>query len=369
MKKIDAITPIEGADRIETAHIGGWTCVVGKGEFSVGELVIYVEPDAFLPTSDSRWAQYAERGEKTMTIGDTPTLGHVLRTIRLRGQYSQGLVLKPRDVLPESIPEHAYQEMYENKARLDGLLNICEYHPDENSLAAGFIGKYDPFVAPRTDAERIQNISQETFDIIKKTSYFTSVKVDGTSITLVNDSRYGRIRAFSHNNEFSLEDGRGKLVIDTARKQGLLKFLEECPDTALQAELCGPKIGGNTLKLKDYRLFVFSIYDMAEREYVDPLYIDGYDSADAVFKSCVPYADDEHGQHFLDGFDSPQDLINWTTSLRDMVMKGCLDEGIVVHVMDCSMLSYDERLKLEIDLGQTMQMKSVSAAFLAKKKG
>ena len=46
---IDAITPIEGYDRVELAHVGGWTIVVGKGEFSPGDPAIYFEIDSRLP--------------------------------------------------------------------------------------------------------------------------------------------------------------------------------------------------------------------------------------------------------------------------------------------------------------------------------
>ena len=52
IRTIDAITPIEGADRIECAHIGGWTSVVGKGEFQVGQPVLYFEVDSMLPLED-----------------------------------------------------------------------------------------------------------------------------------------------------------------------------------------------------------------------------------------------------------------------------------------------------------------------------
>jgi len=367
MRMIDAITPIDGADRIECAHIGGWTCVVSKGDFEPGDLCVYYEVDSFLPTSDPRYAQFAERGEKVMTINGSPTRGHVLRTIKLRGQISQGLLMRPQDVLPESVPEYAYQLMYERRARLDGICGVREYHPDQNSLAAGFIGKYDPYVAPRTGCERVQNIDQDMFDLIKRCGYFTSVKVDGTSITLVNDSRHDRIRAFSHNNEFSLDEGQGKLVMETAKRQGLLKFLEDFPDTAIQCELCGPKIGGNTLRLKDYRLFVFSVYDMAERQYLTPYQLDGHESVDAICKSCVPYVGDFYGCDFLDQFDTPQDLIEWTNSLRGSVTKNALDEGVVVHVIDTGDLSKDEKTTLRNVLGEQMQMKSVSAAFLLKK--
>ena len=46
---IDDITPIEGYDRVELAHVGGWTVVVGKGEFKAGDPAIYFEIDSKLP--------------------------------------------------------------------------------------------------------------------------------------------------------------------------------------------------------------------------------------------------------------------------------------------------------------------------------
>ena len=46
---IDDITPIQGYDRVELAHVGGWTVVVGKGEFIKGDPAIYFEIDSKLP--------------------------------------------------------------------------------------------------------------------------------------------------------------------------------------------------------------------------------------------------------------------------------------------------------------------------------
>ena len=46
---VDAITPIEGYDRVELAHVGGWTIVVGKNEFHAGDPAIYFEIDSKLP--------------------------------------------------------------------------------------------------------------------------------------------------------------------------------------------------------------------------------------------------------------------------------------------------------------------------------
>lgn len=46
---VDAVTPIEGYDRVELAHVGGWTIVVGKDEFYAGDPAIYFEIDSKLP--------------------------------------------------------------------------------------------------------------------------------------------------------------------------------------------------------------------------------------------------------------------------------------------------------------------------------
>lgn len=46
---VDDVTPINGYDRVELAHVGGWTIVVGKGEFKKGDPAIYFEIDSKLP--------------------------------------------------------------------------------------------------------------------------------------------------------------------------------------------------------------------------------------------------------------------------------------------------------------------------------
>ena len=46
---IESLTPIEGADKIETAIVLGWSCVVKRGEFKVGQPIVYVEVDSVMP--------------------------------------------------------------------------------------------------------------------------------------------------------------------------------------------------------------------------------------------------------------------------------------------------------------------------------
>ena len=76
---IESLLPIEGADKIEVAKVLGWECVVKKGEFKVGEKVIYVEVDSVMP----ELPEYDFLKDRKYRV----------RTIKLRGQVSMGLVL------------------------------------------------------------------------------------------------------------------------------------------------------------------------------------------------------------------------------------------------------------------------------------
>lgn len=80
---INEIRPIEGADNIELAVVGGWTCIVKKNEHKVGETVVCATTDAVIPF---------ELSEK---LGVTNYLrnGGRVRTVKLRGVYSECLII------------------------------------------------------------------------------------------------------------------------------------------------------------------------------------------------------------------------------------------------------------------------------------
>ena len=368
VRRIDAITPIDGADRIETLHIGGWTVVAGKGDFEPGDLCVYFEVDTFLPSNDSRYAQFAERGEKEMIVNGAAVKGHVLRTVRLRGQYSQGLAMRPQDVLPSDIPEHAYEQMCERRANISGLCGVREYEPirgvDQGSM--GILRRYDPWVAPRTDAERIQNVSEDTFAALKRTRHLVSIKVDGTSITMLNDPRYGKVRAFSHNNEIACDSGFGEQVYKQAVEQGIVGYLDEHPGITLQMEACGPKINGNRLGLKAFRLFVFSAWDTGSCQYLDPynLYksVGGKAHYELDPNSMAPRLYMNIGE-----FETTTDLIDWADGLRGHVTDR-LDEGVVIHVLGRGSTTDEEWNRLQHALGAQMQVKCISRRYLLKAK-
>ena len=90
------ITPIDGADKIECIHVLGWQCVANKGQFSVGDLCVYMEVDSFLPVCDTFEFLRTSSYKNSENLGE----GFRLKTMKFKGQISQGLV-QPLSILPE----------------------------------------------------------------------------------------------------------------------------------------------------------------------------------------------------------------------------------------------------------------------------
>ena len=86
---VHGISPIEGADRIELAHVLGWQCVVKKGEIRVGDRGVYFEIDSFLPIRPEFEFLRPSCYKDSEILGP----GFRLKTQRFRGQISQGLLL------------------------------------------------------------------------------------------------------------------------------------------------------------------------------------------------------------------------------------------------------------------------------------
>lgn len=357
MQVVGKVSPIEGADRIERAKVGGWEVVIAKGSFHEGDYVVFYEPDTFMPVDDPRYAFLAERGNvKQMEVEGKPVTGHVLRTSRLRGVYSQGLALDPHEVIP-AVPEEHYADLFGNRVRLDKMVGVCEYDPGI-VMSADFLGPYDPAVAPQTDAERIQNVDDDVFQLMKDADYFVSVKVDGSSTTMVYDPRHSRIRTFSHRRELDPTRGIGLAVWQAAEDKGIQPWLTAHPGITLQMEMLGPKFNGNRLGLKGNALRLFSVWDMAECRYLDP-----YAFTIARGLHTRPCDID------LADYATTTDLIEKVDGLRGMTVKDRLDEGVVIHVVGQGDLSDGEYERLRDALGQTMQCKVISRAYLAKAKG
>lgn len=189
IRTIANIKPIPNADRIEVAQIDGWEVIISKSDnFSQGDKVVYIEIDSKMP--------------KTPEYDFLKSRRYVVKTIKLRGQVSQGLVL-PLAVLPSG--------NYKVGDDVTEILGVTKYDPEaeqENAIVAEN-KKQNPIIKylmrfkwfrklvikrttkdkfpdwiKKTDEERIQN-KPRLFEQLKadKTPLSVTEKVDGTSAT------------------------------------------------------------------------------------------------------------------------------------------------------------------------------------------
>lgn len=237
LQVIEALEPIEGADKIELLKMRGlgWQCVVQKGIHTVGDLVVYCEIDSFVDTSrpDFAWL------EKN-TITWEGHRGARIKSMRLRGQISQGIILplveyrtqieaggKMREIPPTRYASFTLESIanYENvmnrpsprwveKLTGDGYYLECTpmvdaqwaYPPPEEIIGldvtealgilkwekpipanlAGKVRGNFPSHTPKTDEERVQNM----WDAIVRRSemypeeiFEVTEKLEGSSMT------------------------------------------------------------------------------------------------------------------------------------------------------------------------------------------
>jgi RNA ligase (TIGR02306 family) len=258
IRKIDDIRPIDGADAIECAVVGGWNVVVKKGEFAVGDLAVYCEIDSWIPTE---LAPFLSKGKEPREYEGVR--GERLRTVKLRGQLSQGLLLNLDTALP-------FTNTFVEGDDVSEVLNIKKWEMQVPAQLAGQVKGNFPSLIPKTDAERIQNLTKEFKEWFHDGIEFeVTVKLDGSSMTVakIGDD----IHVCSRNLSLKLEQ-EGNSFVDTAKNLGLVESLNRLgKNLAIQGELCGPGIQKNQEELKQLEFFVFEIYDIDSGKYLDSL--------------------------------------------------------------------------------------------------
>lgn len=255
--KVDKIKSIPGADLIELAIIGGWQVVIRKGDFKPGDLGVYFEIDSFLPI-EKRY-EFLRQSSYKKIEGQVPgkrSEGYRLRTIKLRGQISQGLLLPCKD-----FPEMPYPHEGTDVTR---LLNIELYEPPVPANLKGIIkGKFPGFIH-KTEQERIQNLL-EYFDLYKDVPFECTEKLDGTSMT-----------AYFNNGEFGICSRNWELIEDDkslywkiARELKLEEALKKLNlNVAWQGEIIGEGIQKNPYRIKGQRFCLFDIWDINKKRYM-----------------------------------------------------------------------------------------------------
>ena len=252
---VDDVQPIAGADAIEAARVGGWAVVTKKDEFRPGDRAVYFEIDAFLPEGNAGWQFLVDKSARVVD----GRRGHVLRTVRLRGQVSQGLLLVPASLgLAEATPGEDVSER----------LGVSKYEaPVPAGLSGVAIGPFPSRVA-KTDQERIQNLAVELAEWQREpAAWEVSEKLEGASCTFAWLD--GALHVCSRNLDL-LETADNTLW----RTAHALEIAEKMArvfgprNIALQGEMIGHGVQGNIYARKAQEFHLYDVYDADRAAYL-----------------------------------------------------------------------------------------------------
>lgn len=297
---IDSITPIEGADNIELAHVGGWCVIIRKQEYKPGDMAIFCEIDSKLP--EKEWSEFLRPKKfkvKTYRLGKFKVI-------------SQGLLL-PMSILPEG--------NYEIHTDVTKTLGITYYVAEDNArkaktnpnakydnmcarnkklaqkrwwkwlmkrlwgrklLFAFFGSKKDnpkkfPEWIKKTDEDRIENCM---WMLDNKDPFVVTEKIDGTSTTFFIDytkskrkpefgvcSRNVRQVDMDQDTYFDCQNVYWEMCFQYEIEDALKSIAKEynVDRVVLQGETYGESVQGNPYKLKERKFAAFNLVFNGER--------------------------------------------------------------------------------------------------------
>ena len=273
VKTVSDIMPIEGKDRIVLAMIDGWSVIVKKGEFNIGDKCVYVEIDSVLP--DKPEFDFLRKNNFR------------IKTMKMAGVISQGICF-PLSILPEKA-----KGTYEVDEDVTDVIGIKQYErtmdkePVETTSAPK--KKYPQFlmrmawfrklVLPKkqskgfptfiskTDETRIQNMP---FILKDKREWIATEKVDGQSGTFCLVRHKSRIPFIKDKFEyivcsrnlrlFTKDNSSYWRVSDKYQIENALRnMIGEREWIALQGECIAPNVQGNKYKVTDADFYAFNL--------------------------------------------------------------------------------------------------------------
>ncbi len=376
---VDDVTPIEGYDRVELAHVGGWTIVVGKGEFKAGDPAIYFEIDSKLPEVKP-FIDMEFLAKKKFKI----------KTQKMCRSVSQGLLMSA-DAFGWKIVENCnaikdsdnYVHFSDTESRfLTKQLGVTYYVTEDNTRKANSIDKYKkmaqrngklfshqpfrwlmkrewgrkilftlfgrkkdkrsgwPQWVVKTDEERVQNMPWILND---KSPWIATEKIDGTSTTFTMKRGKGlhkdEFYICSRNVVFDKPDKTcfydtnvytemaEKYDIYNKMKDLLYNHFQDCEWITIQGETYGPGIQKRDYHAPGHAFMAFNFITSKEGRWGTERMVDLLQ--DHVNIPCVPVID----TNFILP-DTIEELLAYATA--ESVCDHDLREGIVFRSKDGS---------------------------------
>jgi RNA ligase (TIGR02306 family) len=226
------------ADSLEIAEVLGWQTVVKKGIHKEGDTVVFITIDTIVPRCE--WSEF-------LVDQKNPDKPIRLKNIKLRGEYSSGLV----------IPMIEFPLQFESLDVGDDvteILGIQKYIKEiPANLSGETLGDFPTSIISKTDEDNGLNDPDLVDRVLNHDDHITiTQKLDGSSITIIVEN--GEIAQVCTRN-LSKKETENNTFWKAARK---LTIPQNWTGT-IQGELCGNGIQRNQLKLEDVKIFVFQI--------------------------------------------------------------------------------------------------------------
>lgn len=322
IQEIAKLSPIENSDFLEVAEMKnlGWKVVVKKNEFHIGQKVVYFEIDSAINVKDLLPCMEFLKNValKKLYTGKTPESSAFseqyvkIKTIKLRGQVSQGLVIPLQTIAHEfpNTPETPFfmdlpvgtdmtslfkVEVY------DRLVEWFDEHSQLGPKAQSHASGNFPSDVPKTDEVRIEALMEYFTDPeMVNAEWECTEKNDGSSCTLFYrpqtwNPETGKDAMQISSRRFLLKDDGGsddwfaafkKIGWDKLRTnlEGIYKYgvnadWDDCGpklhwpgghEIAIQGEMIGPKFNGNRDKNLESHFRVFRIFDITDQKFLRP---------------------------------------------------------------------------------------------------
>lgn len=302
IQKILSLTNIPNAEKIECAKVLGWNVVVEKWKYEIGDLVVYCEVDSLLPEKPE--FEFLRKNHFR------------IRTIRLRGQISQGICF-PLSILPMGTSINEGDDITE-------VLGVTQYIAPVPTCLSGVAKGLFPSFIPKTDEERIQTCP-DALQRHRGKEFYISEKLDGSSCTMF--LKHGEFGVCSRNLE--LLEAEGNTLWKVARELDIENKLRKFGrNLALQGEVIGNGIQGNKYKLNGVEWRIFSIFDIDSYKYLD--FSEFLEVATVLGLATVPIVEHRHileeDVEALVRLSNASSFLNSNTIREGIVMRPLVEE-------------------------------------------
>lgn len=278
-EKVQKVEKHPNADKLDILTVSGYTVVYQKGVLKVGDDVFFIREDSQILLDEKKFPWHT--GIKTY-LGKS---GRV-KTIKLRGVFSSGIVipfrevhdciLKPVNGLEVTFDLEQLNKALEDEKFLKDTCGIQHYVAPALGTSFGALQMVGalPFGIQKTDEENVQNLRKE--DIPFGEEVLITRKLDGTSCTVIFDND-GKYHVCGRNYEYKLDcdniyTRNTKNIIDWVLNKSDWKLNQFKPEEHLviQGEIAGKGIQTNKInkisQTEEQKFYVFRIMLWNEKD-------------------------------------------------------------------------------------------------------